>query len=316
MGDILEVFGVEYTNVAGIKATDNNDQIKTYIRPQGTKSISENGTSIDVSQYASVDVAVPSGSPTLQTKSVSYTPTETAQSDTVTAGSGYDGLDAVNVSVGAISSTYVGTGITRRSSSDLIVYGREVTVPSGYYASNVTGAIPYGTEGSPTATKGTVSNHSISVTPQVTNTEGYIEGGQMSGTPVTVSASELVSGTYTVSSSGTKDVTNYASISVPSGTAGTPTATKGTVSNHAISVTPSVTNSTGFITGSTKTGTAVTVSASELVSGSQTLTSNGTTDVTNLSSVTVNIPIVTYYTGTSTPSSSLGQNGDIYLKTS
>ena len=77
--------------------------------------------------------------------------------------------------------------------------------------------------------------------------------------------------------------------SMPSGTAGTPTATKGTVSNHSVSVTPSVTNSTGYITGSTKTGTAVTVSASELVSGSQTITSNNTYDVTNLASVTVNV---------------------------
>jgi len=54
-------------------------------------------------------------------------------------------------------------------------------------------------------------------------------------------------------------------------------------------VTPSVTNTTGFITGSTKTGTAVTVSASELVSGSETKTSNGTYDVTNLEEIVVNV---------------------------
>lgn len=76
---------------------------------------------------------------------------------------------------------------------------------------------------------------------------------------------------------------------MPTGTAGTPTATKGTVSNHSVSVTPSVTNTTGYITGSTKTGTAVTVSASELVSGSETKTSNGTYDVTNLASLVVNV---------------------------
>lgn len=76
---------------------------------------------------------------------------------------------------------------------------------------------------------------------------------------------------------------------MPSGTAGTPTASKGTVYNHAVSVTPSVTNATGYIAGGTKTGTAVSVSASELVSGSQTITSNGTVDVTNLASVTVNV---------------------------
>lgn len=77
---------------------------------------------------------------------------------------------------------------------------------------------------------------------------------------------------------------------MPSGTAGTPTATKGTVSNHSVSVTPKVTNTTGYITGSTKTGTAVTVSASELVSGSETKTSNGTYDVTNLAQLVVNVP--------------------------
>lgn len=77
---------------------------------------------------------------------------------------------------------------------------------------------------------------------------------------------------------------------MPSGTAGTPTATKGTVSNHSVSVTPSVTNTTGYITGGTKNGTAVTVSASELVSGTKSITENGTgIDVANYASVDVNV---------------------------
>lgn len=62
MTDTLEIFGTEFTNVTGFKATDSNSQTKTYVRPQGTKSITENGTGIDVSAYASVDVAVSSGS--------------------------------------------------------------------------------------------------------------------------------------------------------------------------------------------------------------------------------------------------------------
>lgn len=94
---------------------------------------------------------------------------------------------------------------------------------------------------------------------------------------------------------------------MPSGTAGTPTATKGTVSNHSISVTPKVTNTTGYITGSTKTGTAVTVSASELVSGTLSVTANGTADVTNYASVNVNVSgggATNYITGTFNYSSS------------
>lgn len=313
--------------------------------------------------------------------------------------------------------------IATKTSSNMTVSGATVTAPAGYYASDTSKSVASGTAGTPSASKGTVSNHSISVTPSVTNTTGYITGGTKTGTAVSVSASELVSGTLTISSSGTEDVTNYASVSVAegsastpsttitskpsisvnsttglitatnsktqsvtptvsegfvtegtagtitvdgsntsqlstvsgstitpteaeqtavasgkytlgaikvgaisstyigsdidrndsddmtvsgatvtapagyyasdsskavaSGTAGTPTATKGTVSNHAISVTPSVTNTTGYITGGTKTGTAVSVSASELVSGTLTISSSGTKDVTNYASASV-----------------------------
>ena len=216
--DTLEVFGVEYQNVAGFKATDDNGNTKTYIRPQGTKSISANGTGIDVTEYAAVDVAVTPPSPSLQTKTKSYTPTESAQSESVTADGGYDGLDTVSISVGAISSTYVGSGIARKTSSDLTVSGATVTVPSGYYENGGSTSVASGTEGTPTATKGTVSSHSVTVTPSVTNSAGYISGGTHSGTAVTVSASELVSGSETKTANGTYDVTNLASlvVNVPS----------------------------------------------------------------------------------------------------
>lgn len=147
--------------------------------------------------------------------------------------------------------------------------------------------IPAGTAGMPTATKGTVSNHAVSVTPSVTNSAGYISGGTKTGTAVTVSASELVSGTLTADDSGDWDVTNAETFNVPAGTAGTPTATKGTVNNNAVSVTPSVTNTTGYITGGTKTGTAVTVTAAELVNGTLYINSSGTKDVTNYASASI-----------------------------
>ena len=89
-----------------------------------------------------------------------------------------------------------------------------VTVPSGYYSSQASKAVASGTAGTPTATKGTVSNHSISVTPSVTNTTGYITGSTKTGTAVTVSASELVSGSETKTANGTYDVTNLAELVV------------------------------------------------------------------------------------------------------
>ena len=91
-----------------------------------------------------------------------------------------------------------------------------ITADSGYdgLSSVQINAMPSGTAGTPTATKGTVSNHSVSVTPSVTNVTGYITGGTKTGTAVTVSASELVSGSETKTANGTYDVTNLASLVV------------------------------------------------------------------------------------------------------
>lgn len=135
------------------------------------------------------DFSIGGGSANLQTKSKTYTPTSSQQTDTVSPDSGYDGLSSVNVTVNAI---------------------------------------PTGSAGTPTATKGTVSNHSVSVTPSVTNTTGYITGGTKTGTSVSVSASELVSGSQTVAGNGTFDVTNLAQLIVDTPTMNLPSATSST----------------------------------------------------------------------------------------
>ena len=77
--------------------------------------------------------------------------------------------------------------IASKSSSDLTVSGATVTAPAGYYSSSASKSVASGTEGTPVATKGSVSSHSISVTPSVTNSAGYISGGTQTGTAVTVS---------------------------------------------------------------------------------------------------------------------------------
>lgn len=181
----------------------------TAVEIGGTKQITANGTGIDVTEYAAVDVAVPSAAPTLETVE-HVQPTETNQ--TITPQSGFDGLASVQID--GISSSYVGSGVTRRTSTDLSASGATVTVPAGYYASQATKEVASGTAGTPTATKGTVSNHSVTVTPSVTNTTGYITGSTKTGTGVSVSASELVSGSETKTANGTYDVTNLASVVV------------------------------------------------------------------------------------------------------
>ena len=75
--------------------------------------------------------------------------------------------------------------------------------------------VPAGTAGTPTASKGNVSNNSVQVTPSVTNSAGFIAGGTKNGTPVTVQASELVSGKKEITSNGDDiDVTNYQKVKV------------------------------------------------------------------------------------------------------
>ena len=130
MSDTLNIFGTEYSGVTGIIATTPAETDLTYIRPQGTKTITAPGNDIDVAQYATASVAS-------------------------------------------------------------------------------------GTAGTPTATKGTVSSHSVNVTPSVTNVTGYITGSTITGTAVSVSASELVSGDKSITANGTNiDVANYSTVSV------------------------------------------------------------------------------------------------------
>ena len=61
MTDSLRIFGTDYTGVTGIKVSTPGGAEHRYILPSGTKTISENGTGIDVAEYSTVDVAVQSG---------------------------------------------------------------------------------------------------------------------------------------------------------------------------------------------------------------------------------------------------------------
>lgn len=278
--DDITLVDVSQSGSAAISITDELDSHGGTIRHINGVDISDSTIAADkvLSGYVGYTA---NGTRVVGTASAGITPSGTKQISINTNGTttedvtSYASVEiAVNVPTG-----------TARTSADLTASGATVTVPAGLYAEQATKSVASGTEGTPVATKGTVSNHAVSVTPSVTNTEGYISGGARAGTAVSVSASELVSGTLTVDSSGTKDVTNYASVSVPAGSATTPATA--ITSNPSISV-----DSAGLITATTSASQQVapTVSAgyvSEGTAGTVTVSGSSTEQLPTLGAQTV-----------------------------
>lgn len=181
------------------------------LTPSGSTTITSNGT-WDVSLFETAVIAVPTGggTPTLQAKTKTYTPTTSQQTEDVTPDSGYDGLSKVSVtveaiqtesksatptesaqtitpssgkflssvSVGAIPSNYVGTGITRRTSSSMTEAQGNITAPAGYYASDAVFEMQDVGHPDPTIS---VSSGGL-ITASLTQPEGWTQGGNASAT--------------------------------------------------------------------------------------------------------------------------------------
>ena len=163
----------------------------------------------------------------------------------------------------------IGT-IPTKTSSNLSASGATVTVPAGYYASQVTKSVASGSATTPATT--ITKNPGISV-----NSNGLI----------------------TASISGTQNVTPTVTAGyVSSGTTGTITvngsATKQLTTKSATTITPTKSTQTAVASGVYTTG-AITVAPipSEYIvpSGTKNITSNGTHDVIANASVSVNVPI-------------------------
>ena len=113
------------------------------------------------------------------------------------------------VNSGEASGSGVGVTASELVSGTLNVSSDGVQDVTNYQNINV----PSGSH-SASASKSTVSNNSVTITPRSTATQGFVQGGTVDGTPVSVAASELVSGTLNVTESGTYDVTNYENVDV------------------------------------------------------------------------------------------------------
>ena len=264
-----------------------------------------------------------------------------------------------SIKVAAISSTYVGSGVTTRSAADLTVSGQSVTAPAGYYSSAVTKAVTLMTlPTSPTTTStGTIVGTAIGRSTATryinipigynTTSRFYTISSVPNGTvtaPTTISstAATVTTGTNTLTLSKTISVTPNVTTAgyISAGTAGnaTVTLTANVTTKAAATITPGSTAQT-IASGTYLTGTQTIAGDADLVAGNiktgveifgvtGTYSGLDTSDATATAAdiiegetayvdgrmITGNLVVQTYYTGTTAPASSLGQNGDIYLR--
>lgn len=275
----------------------------------GTKTISANGTNIDVTNYAKVDVSVSGGGGSATIESLSVTPTETAQTFNSSSVDGYK-----PVTVGAISSTYVGSGITQRDSDDLTSSGATVSVPAGYYAAAASKSIANGSATGPSSLSGpsasistgtntiTLTKTGVTTTPTVS--AGYVSSATASTATVALTASVTVNPTPTASgatvtipagyySTQTTKAVSTGSATAPASISGT-SATVSTGTNtltltKTVSVTPSV--SAGYVSSGTAGNSSVSLTASVTTKAAATITPSTTNQT---------IASGTYLTGTQT----------------
>ena len=260
------------------------------ITPTGTINITTNGTH-NVTNYAYASVSVAGGAVNNQNKS--FTPDETGA--VLSADAGYTGLGTVTIA--GISSTYVGTGVARKSAADLGASGSVVTVPVGYYSSQVTKSISGGSAFPPAVT--ITKNPTISIN-SATGVVTATYAGSSSITP-TVTAGYISQGTAgTVSTSGTS---TFQLASKAAATYYTSTADQTITSNQWL---------VGVQTIKSVTYTGLT--ASTILSGT-TVKIGDANNASRITQIAGTLSFQTYYSGSTAPSSSLGVNGDIYLQT-
>lgn len=278
-----------------------------------------------------------------QQKSVD--PSETTQ--TVTPDTGYTGLSEVNVS--AISSTYVGSGITRRSSTDLTASGATVTAPAGYYesgASKSVSSMTLPTSAASSATSGytskatigrSTSDQYINIPTGYNSTGAYYKISAVSNGSVTA-PSTITGSTATISFNPqnqnitlTKDISVTPNVTtagyISSGTAGTSTvalsAQVGTVVGRTITPTTSeqtIISSAGayYVSGAVKVGAMATgsVTAPSSISGSSATVSTGTNTLTlsKTISVTPNVTTAGYISSGTSGNSSVSLTASVTTK--
>lgn len=202
--------------VVQLTATEN----KTYTAPNGRA-------------YNPVVVNVPAQTFSTQSKSVTYTPTTSQQTDSIVADNGYDGLSSVNVTVNAMPSGSASTPATTITANPTIsVSASGLITASVSKTQSVTpsvsaGYVSIGTSGTVSVSGSNTSQLSTqaaaTITPS-TSSQTAVASGKYTTGAVTVdpipSQYIIPTGSVSITSNGTVDVTQYASASVNVGGGG------------------------------------------------------------------------------------------------
>ena len=296
--------------------------------PTETKTITANGTysPSNGKYFSSVKVAVASDAVALQEKTI--TPTESTQ--VVDPDNGYGGFSSVTVN--GIPSTYVGSGITRKSAATYTPTESEQTIAAGQYldGAQTISAIPSTYVGSGVPTQGAKT-----VTPSTS-----VQTAVSSGTYVTgnIKVAAMPTGVLSTPAINTNTGVVTAGVSTAGylGTGATKTLQLNTKSAATIipSTTDQIITAGQYLTGIQTikgdanlvaaniasgvsifgvTGTHSSIDTSDATATAADIVS-GKTAYVNRSKVTGTLVVQNYYTGTTVPESSLGNNGDLYFK--
>lgn len=166
---------------------------------------------------------------------------------------------------------------------------------------------------------------SLSITPS-TSQQTFNASGVDGYKPVTVAAMPSgtttaptsISGTAASVSTGTNTLTLTKTVSVTPRVTTAGYVSAGTASNSSVSLTASVTTKAAATI--TPTTTNQTIAAGTYLTGTQTiagdadLVASNIISTANIFGVQGSVVVQSYYTGSSAPTSLLGQNGDIYLQ--
>lgn len=143
------------------KVSVTKEKLDTLAEAVGAKS----GESIPLTIDEMTDAVL--GIPEINNQSKTVTPTESIKQ--IIPDDGYTGLDSVTVR--AISSNYVGSGISRNDSTDLTVNGPTVNVPAGYYASDASKTVKTANLSSPVIS---IDSSTGEITSTITQAYGYL----------------------------------------------------------------------------------------------------------------------------------------------